>query len=68
MTVPSEAAPALIALLPEQDHAEQLVVLGQELGGQSGAAIAGLGEVLQPVAVERHHAGFGDGEKRGEEE
>ena len=50
-------------VVAEQDHAEQLVGLGEQLGGESCAAVAGLGQVLQPVAVERHHAGFGDGEE-----
>ena len=54
-------------VVAEQDHAEQLVGALQELRGEDGAAVAGLGQVLQPVAVERHHAGFGDGEERGEE-
>ena len=52
----------------EQDDAEQLVGLRQQANGELGAALALLGAVAQPIAIDRHHRGLGDREKRGEDE
>ena len=68
MTVPSAAAAALTRLLPSRTTPSSLSVRCQQLRGERGAAVAGLDQVLQPVAVERHHAGFGDREEGGEEQ
>ena len=50
-------------IVAEQDDPEELVGLREQLGGVLGAPVPHAHERLQPIAVDRHHAGFGDGEK-----
>jgi len=43
---------------------EQSVGALQQTGGAARRPVAFLAQVLQPVAIEAHHAGFGAGEER----
>jgi hypothetical protein len=44
--------------IAQQDHTEQPVGLGKQGGRAPGAAVTLPDEMLQPVAVQRHHARF----------
>ena len=55
-------------VVPEQHDAQELVDLGEQLLRESRAAVALVGEVLQSITVERHHAGLGNGKERRDQE
>jgi hypothetical protein len=46
--------------------AEAAILTVQQRAGTHGAAVLFLFQVLQAIAIERHHGGFGAGEKAGE--
>ena len=55
-------------IVSQQNDTQQPVCARKQLGRKSRATMTCLGQVSQPVAVERHHAGFGNREKRGDDE
>src|SRR5690606_27190197 len=50
----------------DQHHADDALGALEQFAGALGALVAAADKVFQAIAVERHHAGFGTREKRGE--
>ena len=55
-------------VVSQQDHAEQAIGAGKQLRSEACPTVAGLGQMPQPITVERHHAGFGNRKERGNDE
>jgi len=55
-------------VVADQDHAEQQVGAREQALRRFRAERALADEMLQPMAVERHHGGLGDGKEAGTEE